>query len=413
VKPVDAERLIRELGPQVLGSLTRRYCDFAAAEDAVQEALLAAARQWPAEGIPENPKAWLTHVASRRMVDEIRGEVARRKREMDAAWSSGHSIAAMPETSGLDDDTLVLMYMCCHPALTTSSSIALTLRAVGGLTTAEIARAFLVPEPTIAQRISRAKQTIKDSGIPFRLPEPSDLTERHEAVLHVLYLIFNEGYTASHGNELQRRDLASEAIRLARVVHERLPEDAETAGLLALMLFTDARCRARTGPLGEAIPIDEQDRSLWDRNLIDEGVSVLSRALSKGRVGLYQLQAAIAAVHDEAPSPEETDWPQILALYDLLLKTSGSPVIRLNRAVAVAMVHGPREALRLLADLETDDRLGDHYRLHAVRGHLLEMVGDELAAAASYRAAVCRTASTPERNYLLSKIARLTTVSPV
>jgi RNA polymerase sigma factor (sigma-70 family) len=409
VKPPDVEHLMRQLAPQVVASLIRRYRDFATTEDAVQEALLAAAKQWPTEGIPQNPKAWLTHVASRRMIDQIRSEMARRKREREAALNSGYSIAAMPENlEGLDDDTLVLIYMCCHPALTTSSSIALTLRAVGGLTTAEIARAFLVPEATIAQRISRAKQAIKDSGIPFRLPEPCDRAERHQAVLHVLYLIFNEGYTASHGNQLQRPDLAGEAIRLARAVHACLPEDAEAAGLLALMLLTDARARARTGPLGEAIPIDEQDRSLWDRNLIEEGVSILSRALALGRVGQYQLQAAIAAVHDEACCAEDTDWPQVLALYDLLARMSSNPVVCLNRAVAIAMVHGPQEALRLLVELETDDRLRDHYRLHAVRGHLLEMVGNQAAAAASYRAAVSRTASTPEKNYLLAQVARLT-----
>ncbi len=393
------ENLLRELAPQVLGVLVRRSRDFAAAEDAVQEALLAAATQWPRDGFPGNPRAWLTQVASRRLTDQIRSDVSRRRREME----SGYEIPSM-EAAHDKDDTLALIHMCCHPALTPSSAIALTLRAVGGLTTAEIARALLVPESTMAQRISRAKQTIKESHIPFRLPEGE---ENLRSVLHVLYLIFNEGYTASEGNQLHRSDLTSEAIRLTRLVHDRLPNQTEVTGLLALMLLTDARRRARTGPNGEAIPLDQQDRSLWDQQLIREGVDLVASALQQASVGPYQLQAAIAAVHDEARTPSETDWPQIVALYDLLLKMSGNPMVRLNYAVAVAMVQGPRQGLEILTTLDSDERLRDHHRLHAVRGHLLELAGEKKAAILHYQAAASRTASLPERNYLISRAALL------
>ena len=407
--PADLERLLREFAPQVLGAVVRRFRDFAAAEDAVQEALLAAATQWPREGIPEHPRAWLTQVALRRMTDQIRNESARRRRETQSAMASGYAIPAVEPESGQDeDDTLILICMCCHPALSTSSAIALTLRAVGGLTTAEIARAFLVPEATMAQRISRAKQTIKDSRVTFRLPALEELTRSLRAVLHVLYLIFNEGYTASAGDHLQRTDLASEAIRLARLVYARLPGDAEVAGLLALMLLTDGRRLARTGPNGEMIPLDQQDRGLWDRSEIAEGVALLSAALPKGSVGPYQLQAAIAAVHDEAARAEDTDWPQILALYDLLRRMSDNPMVGLNHAVAVAMVHGASRGLELLNALEGDGRLAGHYRLDAVRAHLLELAGECEEAIKRYRAAAGKTASLPERNYLVGQAARLT-----
>ena len=406
--PPDFEHLARELAPQVLGVLVRRYRDFVAAEDAVQEALLAAATQWPREGAPDNPRAWLTQVASRRLTDQIRSDVARRRRETEAAMESGYVIPAVePVSQAGEDDTLILMYMCCHPALTTSSAVALTLRAVGGLTTAEIARAFLTPEATMAQRISRAKQTIKASGVPFRLPTSGEQSQSLRSVLHVLYLIFNEGYTASAGEHLQRADLAREAIRLTRAVHMRLPNDGEVAGLLALMLLTDARRAARSGPNGEVIPLDKQDRSLWNRDQITEGVALVSAALRQGSVGPYQLQAAIAAVHDEAARPEDTDWPQIVALYELLKRMSDNPMVALNHAIAVAMVQGPRAGLDLLDNLDTDGRLRDHHRLHAVRGHLLEMAGDPKGAMASYQAAAGRTASLPERNYLLAQTARM------
>ncbi len=407
-----SEHLLRDLVPQVLGAVIRRFHDFAAAEDAVQEALLAATTQWPRDGLPENPRAWLIQVASRRMTDHQRSELARRRRETAAAFESAYLTPA-PDTGNEtdEDDTLILLFMCCHDALTTSSAIALTLRAVGGLTTAEIAHAFLVPEATMAQRISRAKQTIKSSGVPFRLPSnlphKPEHAQRLRAVLHVLYLIFSEGYTSSAGSELQRPELSREAIRLTRAVHNLLPDHAEAAGLLALMLLTDARRAARSGPEGDVIPLTEQDRTLWDQAQISEGIALISATLPKGAVGPYQLQAAIAAVHDEAARPEDTDWPQILALYDLLKRMSANPLVMLNHAIAAAMVHGPSVGLDLLNTLDADARLSGHHRLDAVRAHLLEMAGDHEAAIAHYRIAASRTASLPERNYLITQAARL------
>jgi RNA polymerase sigma factor (sigma-70 family) len=408
---VASQRLLRDLAPQVLGVVARRHGDFAAAEDAVQEALIAAADQWPVSGVPENPKGWLYQVALRRLNDHWRSEVARRRREDAAATQDAIDVpfAAPPDADiGVErDDTLVLLFMCCHPALTAPSAIALTLRAVGGLTTGEIASAFLVPETTMGQRISRAKQGIKASNVPFELPTPRERGERLAAVLQVLYLIFNEGYTSTAGEALHRPDLSNEAIRLTRGLHALLPDDAEVAGLLALMLLTDARRAARTGPIGELIPLDEQDRSRWDRALITEGVALVSRAISGGRVGPYQLQAAVAALHDEAKRVEETDWPQILALYDLLMRMSDNPMVALNHAIAAAMVHGPAIGLERLAALDHDPRIKGHYRLDAVRGHLRQMQGDHDAAITHYRAAAARTTSIPERNYLIEKAARL------
>ena len=421
-----SEHLLRELAPQVLGAVIRRYGDFAAAEDAVQEALLAAAMQWPREGVPDNPRGWLIQVAARRMTDHIRSESARRRRETtvvtespdydlvpaadpDALSRVGWDTAGAVDHSAGGDDTLILLFMCCHTALTRTSAIALTLRAVGGLTTAEIANAFLVPEATMAQRISRAKQKIKTSGVPFSLPTDRERAERLGAVLHVLYLIFNEGYSSSVGPQLQRRDLANEAIRLTRAVHHVLADDTEVAGLLALMLLTDARRAARTGTDGELIPLAEQDRTLWDREAVAEGVALLSRTLPRGSVGAYQLQAAIAAVHDEAPRAEDTDWPQILALYSVLKRLSDNPIVTLNHAIAAAMVHGPAKGLELLKPLDADDRMARHYRLDAVRGHLFEMAGDPVTAISHYQAAAARTTSIPERNYLTTKAARLLT----
>jgi RNA polymerase sigma factor (sigma-70 family) len=410
VRPLDvhSEHLLRELAPQVLGAVIRRFRDFADAEDAVQEALLAAAMQWPQDGLPENPRAWLIQVASRRMTDHLRSELARRQRETAATV---HLDQVAPAASIADeeeqDDTLILLFMCCHEALTPSSAIALTLRAVGGLTTAEIANAFLVPEATMAQRISRAKQSIKASDAAFRLPTHQERAQRLRAVLHVLYLMFNEGYTCSVGAQLRRSDLSSEAIRLTRAVHSLLPDDGEIAGLLALMLLTDARRTARTGPEGELIPLTKQDRTLWDQKEISEGVALLTATLSNGSIGAYQLQAAIAAVHDEAARAEDTDWPQILALYDLLKHMADNPMVMLNHAIAAAMVHGPSEGLELLAALDADGRLTGHHRLDAVRAHLLEMAGGHQAAMAHYRIAARRTASLPERNYLITQAARL------
>jgi RNA polymerase sigma factor (sigma-70 family) len=402
------EHLLRELTPQVLGIVVRRFRDFAAAEDAVQEACIAAAMQWPREGLPDNPRAWLTQVAFRRMTDHIRSESARRRRENEAALEAAHmSDLAGFEDSGQEDDTLVLLFMCCHPALTPASAIALTLRAMGGLNTLEIAHAFLVPEATMAQRISRAKQTIKNSGIPFQLPTAGDREQRLRAVLHVLYLMFSEGYTSSAGPELRRGDLSHEAIRLTRIAHTLQPEDTELAGLLALMLLTDARRLARTGAEGELIPLALQDRALWDKQQIADGVALISATLPKGAVGPYQLQAAIAAVHDEAARAEDTDWPQILALYNLLKRMSDNPMVALNHAIAAAMVHGATHGLVLLDALNEDPRLAEHHRLDAVRAHLLELAGDCQAAITHYRTAAARTASLPERNYLLSQAARL------
>lgn len=405
---IGLEHLLRELAPQVLGVVARRFRDFSSAEDAVQEAMLAAFKQWPGEGIPENPRGWLIRVASRRMTDTVRSEMARRQRETAMTTEEEPAVEPAEIDPDMDpEDTLVLLFMCCHPALSTSSAIALTLRAVGGLTTAEIANAFMVPEATMAQRISRAKQSIKASKVAFRLPTPRERGERLPAVLHVLYLIFSEGYASSIGTQLQRLDLAREAIRLTRSARALLPEDAEVAGLLALMLLTDARRAARTGPHEELIPLDKQDRSLWDRAEVTEGTGLLALALAKGAVGLYQLQAAIAAVHDEAPRSEDTDWPQILALYELLQRVAPSPMVTLNHTIAVAMVHGPQRGLDRLRALDSDERLIGHYRLDAVRGHLFEMLGDRERAIQHYRTAAAKTASVPEQNYLMTQAARL------
>ena len=398
---MTVEDLLHQLAPQVLGALVRRYGRFDACEDAVQEALLAAALQWPVEGEPDNPSAWLLTVASRRLADQLRSEGARRRREEAVATE-------VPAGDAVDeDDTLTLLFMCCHPALSPPSQLALTLRAVGGLTTAQIASAFLVPEATMAQRISRAKQRIRATGIPFRMPPEHEMAERLRVVLHVLYLIFNEGYTASSGPHLQRLELTREAIRLTREVRRLLPNDGEVAGLLALMLLTDARRGARTRPDGALVPLAKQDRALWDRALIREGVELVSDTLARAPIGPYQLQAAIAALHDEAPSADDTDWPQILALYEVLERLSPNPMVTLNRAVAVAMVHGPQAGLDLLETLGDDDRVAAHHRLEVVRGHLLEMAGDHAAAIASYRTAARRTTSLPERRYLEGRAARL------
>ena len=377
----------------------------------MQEALLAAATRWPNDGNPDDPRAWLITVASRRLTDLLRSEQARRRREDTVArWVlPEHWLApAADEPVSQSDDTLILLFMCCHPAVSPASQIALTLRAVGGLNTAEIARAFLVPAATMTRRISRAKQRINDSGIPFGMPPSSERPERLSAVLHVLYLIFNEGYAATSGPRLQRNELSAEAIRLARVVHRLLPDDAEVAGLLALMLLTDARRPARTGPDGSLIPMAEQDRSLWNAESIAEGVALITDALARGPTGPYQLQAAIAAIHDEAPSADATDWRQIMRLYELLMRTSDNPVVALNHAVAVAMVRGPREGLDLIGKLEVNERIAEDHRLYAVRAHLLEMAGDFAAARDSYEAAAGRTISLPHQRYLHAQAARLT-----
>lgn len=385
----------------------RRYGHFGEAEDAVQEALLAAAGQWPEQGVPENPRGWLIRVASRRLMDQLRSDEARRRREEEAAQLSPRDSFTAPapgeSRAPSDDDTLTLLFLCCQPGLSPAAQVALTLRAVGGLTTAEIARAHLVPESTMAQRISRAKAKVK--GVPFRQPGPEDRDQRLAVVLQVLYLIFNEGYTATSGSALHRADLAREAIRLTRSVRTLLREDGAVTGLLALMLLTEARSAARTGPHGELIPLDEQDRSRWDRRAIEEGSALVEKALSQGPAGAYQLQAAIAALHDEAARADDTDWPQILALYDILVRRTPEPMAELSRAVAIAMVHGPRAGLAEVAALE--GRLAGHHRLDAVRAHLLERAGDTEAARAAYQLAAKRTLSVPETRYLQMRAARL------
>jgi RNA polymerase sigma factor (sigma-70 family) len=404
------EDLLRELAPQVLAALVRRYGQFDACEDAVQEALLAAALQWPGEGVPDRPRSWLLTVASRALVDAWRADSARRRRETAAALDpASHRPPADPSRipGAGRDDTLALLFLCCHPALSPPSQLALTLRAAGGLTTAQIAAAFLVPEATIAKRIARAKQHIRAAGARFELPAQPQRTERLGVVLHVLYLIFNEGYTTSSGPALQRTDLTAEAIRLTRLLHRLLPGEAEVAGLLALMLLTDARRAARTGADGRIVPLADQQRDLWDAAAIAEGQAILTQALGGGVVGPYQLQAAIAALHDEAPTAEATDWPQILALYDLLTTIAPGPLVTLSRAVALAHVHGPTAGLALLGTLDTDERMAHTHRLEAVRGHLLEQTGDTTAARHSYLRAAKMTASLPEQRYLELRAARL------
>ena len=412
---MEGEQLWRGLAPQVLGALVRRYGDFDRAEDAVQEALLAASTQWPRDGMPHDPRAWLVRVASRRLIDHWRADDARARRELaevgampsDAlvgapadAWVE-ESHGAPADAQG--DDTLTLLLLCCHPALTPPSQVALTLRAVGGLTTAEIASAFLTPESTMAQRISRAKQGIRADGAQFQMPVGEELRQRMAAVLHVLYLIFNEGYTTSHGPDLQRVDLTREAIRLTRAARELLPDDGEVAGLLALMLLTEARRPARTAADGSLVPLAEQDRSRWLRAPIEEGVGLLTWSLASTPVGPYQLQAAIAAVHDEARTVDDTDWDQVLALYEMLERTAPGPMVTLGRAVALAMARGPEAGLSLVDDLERSGSLVRSHRLHSVRAHLLEQVGESEAARESYLLAAGLTTSQPERDYLLRK----------
>lgn len=398
------ESLLRDLTPQVLGALVRRYGQFEECEDAVQEAVVAATLAWPTSGTPTNPRGWLITVASRRLIDQIRSDHARKAREMTVALEELPS--AEGETAAADD-TLILLYLCCHPALTPASQTALTLRAVGGLTTAEIAHAFLVPEGTMAARISRAKQSIKAAGSQFSMPAPEELDDRLSAVLHTLYLIFNEGYTASSGENLNRAELTHEAIRLTRMVHRQLPNDGEVAGLLALMLLTDSRRTARTTASGDLIPLAEQDRTRWDRTLIDEANSLLVGTMARSPLGPYQLQAAIAATHADAQHAEETNWQQVHVLYKLLERIAPNPMVTLNRAVALAQTSGPGAALEVLTDLDADPRMKNHHRLHAVRAYLLEMSGDVPAAREQYNLAARGTASMTERRYLESRASQL------
>jgi RNA polymerase sigma factor (sigma-70 family) len=410
VAAAEAEDLLRRLAPQVLGAVVRRFGNFDLAEDATQEALLAAAVRWPRDGLPDNPKGWLIAVAARRLTDLLRADQARRRREDTVAqWAMAET--GPPPAGERDpadrDDTLVLFFMCCHPSLPVASQIALTLRAVGGLNTAEIARALLASQDTVTRRITRAKQSIKDSGVPFALPPPGQLPGRLGAVLRVLYLIFNEGYAATSGTELLRLEPAEEAIRLGRALHVALPDDSEVTGLLALMLLVHARHHARTAPDGSLIPMAEQDRSLWDRAAIDQGIALITAALPQGPTGPYQLQAAIAAVHDEAQSADTTDWAQIAALYGVLLRLDDNPVVALNHAVAVAMATGPRAGLALLNRLDSDPRINTDRRFHAVRAHLLERNGDRHAALDAYQEAARRATNLQQQRYLNRQIARL------
>ncbi|MGW3959612.1 RNA polymerase sigma factor [Amycolatopsis sp. NPDC005003] len=397
--------VLRPLVPQVLGALVGRYGQFEACEDAVQEALLAATQQWPDEGVPANPRGWLVAVATRRLTDLWRSESARRRRETAVAVQEESVDGPDPDRPPDQDDTLTLLFLCCHPAVSAPSQVALTLRAVGGLTTAEIARAFLVPEATMTRRITRAKESIAAAGSTFHPPSAAEFPDRLRVVLQVLYLIFNEGYTATSGDELRRGELAVEAIRLTRAVHALLPAEGEVAGLLALMLLTDARENARTGPDGELIPLPEQDRSRWDAAMIAEGCELIDRVLGRSPVGPYQVQAAIAALHDRAPSTAETDWPQIVELYEVLQELMPGSVVTLNHAIAVAQVHGPARGLELLGSIDGTQDLAR--RLDAVRAHLLELAGEHDLARRHYERAAERSASLPERRYLMAQARRI------
>jgi RNA polymerase sigma factor (sigma-70 family) len=395
--------LLRELAPRALGAVVRRYGHFDDAEDAVQEALLAAATSWTADDVPDSPLGWLVRVASRRMADSYRSEEARRRREdLAASWSR-----EPPDPARGQDDTLTLFFMCCHPSLAPASAVALTLRAVGGLTTRQIAAAFLVPETTMAQRISRAKRSLAHSHEQFALPDAAAREQHLALVLRVIYLVFNEGYASSDGPDLVRLDLATEAIRLGRLLRELLPDEPEPSGLLALMRLTEARRPARTGADGALVPLADQDRARWDHGRIAEGTSLVTAALERGPMGEYTVQAAVAVLHDAAARYEDTDWQRILSLYTLLEQMTANPVVRLNRAVAVAMVEGPEAGLARLDELSASGPLARSHRVHAVRAHLLEQVGDAAAARAEYVAAAAGTHNLRERDYLTVKAAAL------
>jgi RNA polymerase sigma factor (sigma-70 family) len=408
----DIEHLLRAEAPQVLGALVRRFGHFDIAEDAVQEALLAASRTWPADGVPDNPRSWLIRIGYGRMVDLLRTDQARRRREQQAGLTElamqdpSRQGAPPPET----DDSLTLLLLCCHPALSPTSQVALTLRAVGGLTTAEIAHAYGTTENTTGTRISRAKQQLARAGARFTPPTDADRDNRMNAVMQVLYLIFNEGYTASTGDELARIDLTREAIRLTRMLRDSQPNDPEVTGLLALMLLIEARRAARTQG-DELVPLQEQDRTRWNRALIREGTELIDSVWHQGEVGPYQLQAAIAAVHAAATTPQQTDWPQIAALYLGLEQLSPTAPVRLSRVVAVAHAYGPTRGLALLDDLNQryhlDRETLTRQRERAVRAHLLEMTGDAAGAAAHYREAAALTDNQVEQRYLKHRADRL------
>ena len=407
----ELEDVWRRESPHVLAALLRRHGDYADCEDAAQEALAAAADQWPRDGVPDNPRGWLIRVASRRLIDQLRSNRSRAVREETVGIAQPADAyvgpAADDDTSPGGDDTLLLLLLCCHPLLTRPSQVALTLRAVSGLPTAAIATAFLVPEPTMAQRLSRARTTLRDSAVRFEKPTSEELPARVAAVLDVLYLIFNEGYARSTGDTLLDTSLADEAIRLTRQLHAYLPDHDEIAGALALMLLTDARRAARTDERGDLVPLAEQDRSRWDAGLVGEGVALLEEVLPHGHVGAYQLQAAIAAVHADAQRYDDTDWAQIAVLYSMLDQVSPSPAVTLNRAVAVGMSAGPTAGLAALQPMVDDPSLERYHRLPAVRAHLLEMVGDLAEAERQYARAVELTSSRPEQRYLAHRLTRL------
>lgn len=385
--------------------LVGAFGDIDIAEEAVQDAFVAALQGWPKSGLPPSTAGWIITTARNRAIDRLRRESSRNDRYAQAALIHAQDDAG--EEGPVRDDRLRLIFTCCHPSLGAAAQVALTLRLLGGLNTPEIAHAFLVPEATMAQRISRAKGKIRDAKIPYRVPRDADLPDRVRGVLTVLYLIFNEGYTASSGDQLVREDLSTEAIRLGRILAELMPDEPEVWGLLALMLLNESRRTTRTGPAGDLLPLADQDRTLWNRALIDEGQDIVRKCLRRNQPGPYQIQAAIAAVHDEAATAEETDWQQISELYKVLARISPGPMITLNRAVAVAMVEGPQAGLELLATLDDDQRMATHHRLGAVRAHLYEMAGDKLAAIEHYRTAARRTTSTPEQRYLRDRAERL------
>lgn len=405
----EIERILRDEAPQTLAALTRRFGDFATAEEATQEALLAASRAWASDGVPSEPRSWLIRVGYRRMIDLLRSDRARHRREIEvgAAELAMTGPGGSPGTPPESDDSLTMLILCCHPALPQTSQVALTLRAVGGLTTAEIARAYGTTENTMGTRISRAKQRLTSAGARFVPPTEADRAERTAAVAAVLYLIYNEGYNATAGQSLTRVDLSGEAIRLARMLHAAVPDDPETTALLALMLLTESRRGARLAGTDELVPLDEQDRTRWDTDLIREGTELLNGVWQRGEAGPYRLQAAIAAVHAEAATPQETDWPQIAALYLWLERLTPTAPVRLSRVVAVAKAFGPQRGLALLDEFNRrhglDRDLLTRARERAVRAHLLQMTGAGREAASLFREAAALTENQVERRYLLAK----------
>jgi RNA polymerase sigma factor (sigma-70 family) len=402
----------RACAPRVLAALVRRYGHFDTAEDALQEALLAASRQWPETGVPNDPTAWLITVASRRLMDQWRADRARAEREQLLARRAppDELLAPGADRAAPVDDSVTLLVICCHPALPRPAQVALTLRAVGGLTTAQISRAFLVPESTMAQRISRAKARLRQVGARFTAPSAAELPDRVAAVGQVLYLIFTEGHTTTDGTNLYDVSLTGEAIRLTRQLHAHLPDAGEITGLLALMLLTDARRAARLSADEALVPLAEQDRRLWDQAKIREGMALVEAALPVGTVGPYQLQAAIAAVHAEAARAEDTDWAQIEELYTMLEGIAPGPVVTLNHAVAVAMVDGPAAGLRMIDPLAQNKQLRRNHRLYAVRAHLLELDGQPEDARTDYATAARLTTSIPEQHYLNAQAERIVSV---